>query len=394
MVVIFGTGVKGKIILDNLHFYMKCFNLNTKCEIVYCDNDKNKWGNKIHGEYNVISPCELSKLNNFMDIYVIIASYWVDEIAFQLKSMNFNKIYYIDDNGNINSYDINGTNYELIVQKFKSDYKYQEKFKIAYGFSELYRHIVKLNYINKIESDELIFGFSKHLYHFKNKHLNQRCFILGNGNSLNLIDISKLKYEITFGSNQVYKAFKDWGFNTLYYCLYDKLVASQILYDVFSEINSNTIKLLPFDIAYIYNMSEWDNIIPFNAFYEDVFITRNFSLEPWALYPGCTVTYILIQIAAIMGCNPIYLIGVDNNYYFSDNIKTYDGFIINENSNNYFIKNYSNNLLVHKPVPETVEASYKLAYEILNQNGIKLYNASPNPNIKYLPSVDFNALFK
>lgn len=61
---------------------------------------------------------------------------------------------------------------------------------------------------------------------FKNIHAGERCFILGTGPSLNDLNgdqIEKLKTEITFGVNSLYKSNVTSGLNPKYYTLVDNL---------------------------------------------------------------------------------------------------------------------------------------------------------------------------
>lgn len=43
----------------------------------------------------------------------------------------------------------------------------------------------------------------------------RRCFIIGNGPSLNDTDLSKLRHEVTFGVNGIFLKFNDMGFRLL-----------------------------------------------------------------------------------------------------------------------------------------------------------------------------------
>src|SRR5512139_2649265 len=52
---------------------------------------------------------------------------------------------------------------------------------------------------------------------YYNIHRGERCFIIGNGPSLNDTDLSKLKDEFTFGMNRIYLLFPDLGFTTTYF---------------------------------------------------------------------------------------------------------------------------------------------------------------------------------
>ena len=67
----------------------------------------------------------------------------------------------------------------------------------------------------------------RRLQRYKDKHKGQRCFIIGNGPSLNKMDLTALKDEITFGLNRVYLLFDRVGFSTTYYVSVNKYVIEQ-----------------------------------------------------------------------------------------------------------------------------------------------------------------------
>ena len=66
-------------------------------------------------------------------------------------------------------------------------------------------------------------GKQSFLSSLRDKHKGERCFIIANGPSLNKIDISLLKDEITIGCNGIYKNFSKWEFKTNYYMIVDNV---------------------------------------------------------------------------------------------------------------------------------------------------------------------------
>ena len=59
---------------------------------------------------------------------------------------------------------------------------------------------------------------------FHNIHKGKRCVIIGNGPSLNKLDLTKLKNEITFGVNAIYTNMDNMGFLPTYYVVEDILL--------------------------------------------------------------------------------------------------------------------------------------------------------------------------
>ena len=68
------------------------------------------------------------------------------------------------------------------------------------------------------------FADVKKLKKLRNKYIDERCFILGNGPSLNKVDFSLLKGEFTFGVNGIFYKTKENGFKPTFYVVEDKAV--------------------------------------------------------------------------------------------------------------------------------------------------------------------------
>src|SRR3990172_5759675 len=70
------------------------------------------------------------------------------------------------------------------------------------------------------------------LLQFRNRHVGQRCFILGNGPSLSKMDLGLLNNEVTFGLNRVYLLFEQMQFMPTYYVSINELVLEQFSSDI------------------------------------------------------------------------------------------------------------------------------------------------------------------
>ena len=145
---------------------------------------------------------------------------------------------------------------------------------------------------------------------FKNRHQGQRCFVAGNGPSLNAIDMTRLKNEITFGANRCYLGFEKWGFPFTYWGVSDVLQIEEYGAEYERHVPEPLVKFYPFQYLPYLDFKEacpalldWPRAA-----------NREFSINPERLATGYTVTYMLLQIAALMGCDPIILIGVDHRY--------------------------------------------------------------------------------
>jgi hypothetical protein len=145
---------------------------------------------------------------------------------------------------------------------------------------------------------------------FTGAHQGQRCFVAGNGPSLNAIDMKRLAGEITLGSNQCYLGYEQWGFKFTYWGVYDQYQIQEYGPEYEARVPASGVKFFPFEYLPWLRFTE---ACPVNIAWPRK-AEREFSAEPDQVYRGHTVTYMLLQIAAAMGCNPIILIGADHRY--------------------------------------------------------------------------------
>ena len=148
---------------------------------------------------------------------------------------------------------------------------------------------------------------------FRDRHKGQRCFVVGNGPSLNQIDMGRLKDEITLGSNRCYMGFPDWGFAFSYWGIYDALQIEEYGPEYMQNVPGGPVKFFPLQYWPLLGL---ENACPIAMDWPRT-AAREFSTDPARLIVGYSVTFMLLQIAAIMGCDPIYLVGLDHRYHIT-----------------------------------------------------------------------------
>lgn len=228
----------------------------------------------------------------------------------------------------------------------------------------------------------------------KNKYKGQRCFILGNGPSLSTDDLEKLKNEITFASNRIYKIFDKTGWRPTFFCMNDEAVAE--MDGVIDGINGIKCekKFALQEGYYIFRKFKGDTCFLHGWYQRKYLDNPGFSEDlVKGIYCIATVTYMMIQIARYMGFTEIYLIGLDNRYAYS---KLRDGTIVkNEGAVNYFgEKNIG--------VPSTITAvstweldiAYEYAEEYSKTHGFKIYNATRGGFLEKFERVDLDEVLK
>jgi hypothetical protein len=231
------------------------------------------------------------------------------------------------------------------------------------------------------------------LLKFKNRHLGERCFIIGNGPSLKSRDLDKLINEVTFATNKIYLSYRETNWRTTYFVVEDPLVM-----EAHKEINLNVKgdkfyclgSVLRYDDFYAGNAYFFDH--DYRVHYRPYPYEVEFSTKPDFLAWGHTVTYSCLQLAAYMGFKEIYLLGVDNNFAVQ---RRANGEITTNEINNHFSQEYDINAkrqFIETDIDLTTTA-YESARAYSEKNNIKIYNATRGGKLEVFERVDFDSLF-
>lgn len=229
---------------------------------------------------------------------------------------------------------------------------------------------------------------------FRNRHRGERAFIIGNGPSLNLIDLTRLRHETTFGVNAIYLNQEKMGFLPTHHIVEDVFVAE----DRATEINAlrgphkwyghylrYCLKQTP-DVCWLNVACDYRNYPGFPHF------STNASRIVWV---GGTVSYIALQLAFHMGFDEVILVGFDHSYAIPKEAKV-EGRAITSTSDDpnhfhpgYFGKGYR----WHDPRVDRMEKAYinaRRAYEAASR---KILNATVGGHLEVFERRDFNSLF-
>jgi len=228
------------------------------------------------------------------------------------------------------------------------------------------------------------------------KH-TRRCFLIGNGPSLNLTDLRMLKGEVTFAVNGFFMKANDIDWTPTFYLVEDHLVAEDRAHAI--RAFRGPIKLFPAYLGYVFPKDE--DTIFYNhrprVSYPHGF---DFSLEADQItYTGCTVTFSMMQIAAYLGFREIYLIGVDASYDVPTDAKqdaAYGVGVLDMKSDDpnhfdpdYFGKGYR----WHDPQVSEMIAAYQEAKRALEGTGQTIYNATVGGKLEVFERRSFHSLF-
>jgi len=148
---------------------------------------------------------------------------------------------------------------------------------------------------------------ANHIKFFKEKCGKQRSFVIGNGPSLNRIDMTKLKAEITMGSNGIYMNYSKMGFYPTFLTVVNYLIAEQMGKEITSI--SDSILIFPSFLRRYFKDCKGQTVY-LNA---DSGFTASEDVTQWVSWQS-TVTFFNLQIAYSLGFPEVYLIGIDNSY--------------------------------------------------------------------------------
>ena len=265
------------------------------------------------------------------------------------------------------------------------------------------RHILGLYKKRAIESYRKIFlkkiypslrnNSLNRLMQLKDSRIGERCFIVGNGPSLNKMDLSKLKDESGIVFNGAYELRGLFKLENLYHAVEDRLV----LEDHKTAINNlSGIVFLPSDLDHLITSNN-PIITEFHRGFPESNSTWPPSVDLSSEYPifywGGTVAYYGLQLALWLGFKEIYIIGVDLTYQIPDSVKQ-DGAVLESTEadpNHYKSSYFGPGLRWHVPQPERMLQAFK---QISMSNlPAKTFNAGVGGNLDCFPRVNFDELF-
>ncbi|MDW3177654.1 MAG: hypothetical protein R8J94_09725 [Acidimicrobiia bacterium] len=237
-----------------------------------------------------------------------------------------------------------------------------------------------------------------------NRHRGERCVIIGNGPSLNDLDLSLLRDEVTIGVNSIFLA-DAIDYPLSYYVVEDSLVMKENL-EAIKEYRAGY-KLFPSIYREIYgaapvNEGSLGGVSFFNmngGFYlrsSPNFCVPRFSTDaPQRLYCGQSVTIVNLQLAYHMGFSEVYMIGMDFSYTIPETSEIDGNHILSTGDDpNHFHKDYFGKGKTWKdPKLDRVLNNYQLAKVMFEADGRAIYNATAGGMLELFERRDFQDTF-
>jgi hypothetical protein len=230
-------------------------------------------------------------------------------------------------------------------------------------------------------------GSYKSLDGLKNSERGKPCFVIANGPSLEIEDLDLLERNnvVTIGSNKIYRCFDQTRWRPKYFTVADYLNAENDNREI-DELSM--IKFIPYSLKSFFKNKEdvfYFNELSANIDTSSAYVPR-FSFDATeGFHVGHTVTHLNIQIAAFLGCNPIYIIGMDGSYKVPQTNISHDVMenAVESDHGNHFIKDYySESEKWAMPRTDLIDIEHDLDNQAVLSEGRKIYNASRRSAIK------------
>jgi len=259
-------------------------------------------------------------------------------------------------------------------------------------------------YVLALAVDGELRNKARRLRKLRGKYRGNRCFIMGNGPSINKTDLSLLQDEFVWGLNRCYLLFDRISWRPSFFVAVDRRVVP----DIAGEIN-RVIGALPKTLFFFPSRfrSEWilrsdrnvywysekpqdRNDLPFGMFSRDA--------SSW-VSTASTVSVAGLQLAVYLGFSPIYLIGCDTSYSIPDSVlKEGDNpkhlVSTRDDDPNHFHPGYfGKGRKWHDPQVERMFFHYEQAKQVCNALGVQVYNATIGGALEVFPRVDYRTLF-
>lgn len=226
------------------------------------------------------------------------------------------------------------------------------------------------------------FKWQRQLKAYKDIHKGKIAYLIGNGPSVRVEDLERLRGQITFCCNKFYMSYENHSLRPTYTVSAD----DKMIEDFGSDIVVNSAGKVWLCSAFPPNLTEND----YNWLYLQpgkLLLSEN-SIMYGICHLGATLLAAL-QIGYYMGVRKFVLYGVDHNFqYVTDDGKT------SFTEKNHFISNYREGKEWYIPDTTLIERSFQNVADILNQQGGHLVNASRETRLPYVKRIELEELIR
>lgn len=226
----------------------------------------------------------------------------------------------------------------------------------------------------------------------KNKYAGKRGFVIGNGPSLLVSDLDRLRGEVCIASNKIFLAYGETAWRPTYYTIIDDLIWCSLAPELHQHVPQ---VIIPFHFPRPSDTGL--KVIRYRSLKYPTEVedpgALPFSVDPSVgMYGGHTVTNVNLQVAVHLGLREIYLIGCD--HFYSGRVGEEGGAPVEADEvRNHFIPGYVNPGEAMNPaLISRMTVSYQCAQRFAEANGIRIMNATRGGHLEVFPRVDLDSV--
>ena len=242
----------------------------------------------------------------------------------------------------------------------------------------------------------------KKINYLKNRFLGERIFIIGNGPSLNQLNLSLFKDEYTFAVNRFYLMYDKINWRPTFYTAND----TRVVPDNQKEINFLNGSIFFFDEKFKDILRDDNDVCWYkHNSSQDSKIDKIFSNNILNGIRGAgSVIGSAIQLSVHMGFKELILIGCDLNYIVNDTVKQegIDKFgngvkinltsTIDDDPNHFDPSYFGRGKKWHDPNVNRMIEGHKQCLEGCNFYNVKILNATKGGNLNIYPRISYDKL--
>lgn len=233
---------------------------------------------------------------------------------------------------------------------------------------------------------------------------NKTIYLIGNGPSLNKVDVEALKDKNTVSFNRAFIAYKDWGFDPTHYMVVDPVVMENTAEDVNRLIEKSDIKSFYFRKRFETFLDQKNskvNLIDFNQRFWERGYRWGKDLNRMGMIANVGATS--IPILQVMGYKRVIILGTDCNYEEQDiknvsivtNEENADRRIVykseGDNDPNHFRADYfGKGTEYSKPQTQNHYKGWEYIASKYKSKGMEIFLCSPGSRLANLfPEIEF-----
>jgi hypothetical protein len=224
----------------------------------------------------------------------------------------------------------------------------------------------------------------------RGRYAGRRCIVMGNGPSLLKADLNVFATDVTIVSNAHFLVWDTLVYTPTFLTVEDPLVAEDRAVEL-RGIETTT-KLFAFDLRQTIGSAAGETLyVNFPRRYPG-FPKFSHNLKK-RTYWGGTVSFLNLQLAAYLGCDPIVLIGFDHSYHvptdqLNGNVIRSTTTDVNHIHPDYFGPGYR----WHDPNVDRMETAYLCARAELERRHVRVINATVGGHLEVFEREPLEAL--